>query len=96
MNKTEYLLVCLSEECAELQKEISKALRFGLDDFNPHDSKKIPNSERIQKEIIDVETLVIILIEKTGIFRWGFPRERQDKKDKVKRYMEYSREKGYL
>ncbi len=31
MNKTEYLLVCLAEECAEIQQAVDKALRFGLD-----------------------------------------------------------------
>jgi len=32
MNKTEHLLACLSEECAEVQQEVGKALRFGIDD----------------------------------------------------------------
>ena len=36
MNKQEYLLTCLSEECAEIQQAVSKALRFGLDNYNPN------------------------------------------------------------
>lgn len=39
MNATEHLLVCLAEECGEVAKECSKALRFGLDDqvtLNPY------------------------------------------------------------
>jgi len=31
----EYLLTCLMEECAEVQKAATKALRFGLDDRGP-------------------------------------------------------------
>ena len=31
MSEVEHLLVCLSEECAEIQKAVSKTLRFGED-----------------------------------------------------------------
>ena len=30
MNEREYLLVCVMEECSEIQKAASKALRFNL------------------------------------------------------------------
>ena len=35
MNREEHLLTILSEECAEVIKDVSKALRFGLDDYPP-------------------------------------------------------------
>jgi len=31
MNRTDHLLMCLIEECAEVQKVATKTLRFGFD-----------------------------------------------------------------
>jgi hypothetical protein len=90
LNKLDYLLICLSEECAELQKEISKALRFGMDDFNPNDITKISNAERIRREIIDIETLVGMLADETKKYLWGTPQEKDIKRRKVEIYMKYS------
>jgi len=48
MNKTEYLLVCLAEECAEIQQAVDKALRFGLDVGFP--GGKTTNAQDISRE----------------------------------------------
>jgi len=34
MTREEHLLVITSEECPEVIKEVSKSLRFGLDDYH--------------------------------------------------------------
>jgi hypothetical protein len=51
MKRAEHLLVCIAEECAEVQKEIAKALRFGLDNTCP---EGMTNRERLGREIIDL------------------------------------------
>ena len=63
MNKTEHLLACLMEECAEIQKVAAKALRFGLDDHAPGEPM-VPNSESIANECTDL----LVYIDNTVIF----------------------------
>jgi len=50
MNKTEHLLSCLAEECAEVIKCCTKAQRFGLSSVYGDKS----NAERLRQEIIDL------------------------------------------
>lgn len=54
INKIDYLLASLSEECGEVIQEVSKSLRFGLQDYNPYDSKKTINWDTLRKEVHDI------------------------------------------
>lgn len=60
MNKSEHLLTIVAEECAEVQKEISKALRFGLDDKltldpdGPRGTEGPTNRQKIAEEFLDL------------------------------------------
>lgn len=54
MNKREYILNQLSQECVEVCKEISKALAFGLYDFNPNESPSVSNRDKIESELNDL------------------------------------------
>lgn len=65
MNTREYLLTCLSEECAEIQHAVSKCLRFGDDCCNP--SKNIANKENLRKEIIDLLAVITVLHDSTKV-----------------------------
>lgn len=60
MNRTEHILVCIAEEGGEVAKEVSKALRFGLDDqltLDPHGPRGTEgptNRAKITTEFIDM------------------------------------------
>lgn len=94
MNKIEHLLVCLGEECAEIQQAASKALRFGLDDGAP--SGTTTNLEDIEKEFAELLG-VVSLLKDEGIINVDATDPRiAEKKAKVLKYMEYAAQKGKL
>ena len=95
MNKTEHLLTCLIEECAEIQKSAAKALRFGLDDHAP-DGPVITNSDSIAAECIDLLAVIEMLQDENIIPATNTPQAIQAKKDKVTKYMEYAKNRGTL
>lgn len=98
MNRTEYLLVGLSEECSEVAKEISKALRFGLDDCNPNAMPSevgITNSQKITQEIADfIGSSEMLFLE--GIIKRPNILDIEKKKDKIKKYIKYAESRGTL
>lgn len=95
MNKIEHLLVCLVEECAEVQKEATKSLRFGLDDFNPTVDWAKTNRIKLEEELIDLFGILEMLVDE-GIISGDSTADVKPKIAKVKKYMEYAREKGTL
>ena len=97
MNKTEHLLTCLMEECAEIQKAAVKALRFGLDDNAPGSDSD--NAEDISAEIADLFAVVEMLNDEQIIpakTRAEIETLINKKKSKVERYMEYAKNRGTL
>lgn len=98
MTETEYLLVSLMEECAEMQQAIAKMLRFGPQDRYP--TPEAPTTlEKLQGETIDAAA-VIELLESRGlkIIRTddGVELAIQAKKDKVAKYMKYAHVRGTI
>jgi len=93
MNESEYLLVCLLEELSETQKEVCKALRFGLDDCNPNDEKKIPNRERIQREISHINVIILRLVRNGVLTRFS---DDDGKEKRLDEFMQYSKDRGCL
>ena len=89
MNETEHLLMILMEECAEVAKETSKALRFGEGEVMP--GQPLTNRERILRKLNDlwavVEMLDLQQVDRTAIDR---------KKAKVAKFMEYADQCGTL
>lgn len=66
MNRVEYLLSCLIEELSEVQKEISKCLRFSLEHIPDEYGDGNTNLERLQYEWADVQA-ILIMLEREGI-----------------------------
>ena len=52
MNTEQHLLVCLAEECTEVQHAIAKALRFGVDSYGQ--SGRSTNREQLKLELNDL------------------------------------------
>jgi NTP pyrophosphatase (non-canonical NTP hydrolase) len=95
VNRTEHLLTCLAEECAEVAQRVSKALRFGLDEVQPGQASN--NAERIADELADLIAVAEILADYDIIPEpiVGAAATR-DKLAKIERFMEISREQGVL
>lgn len=92
MNETEHLLTCLSEECLEVAKDVSKALRFGLEDRNVLDPTGPTNRERIIAELNDLMGVISILTNR-GIIPsdWQNKEQQTAKYEKVLKFMGYAR-----
>ena len=95
MNKQEYLLTVLSEECAEVAQRVSKALRFGLDAVEP--GQELTNEERIVREYLDLVAVVEMCVSNAILFE-DIDAEYivAAKKKKVKVFMELSKSRGTL
>lgn len=94
MNKTEHLLTCLMEECAEIQQATSKALRFGLDDGRPN--SETTNAEDIAIECTDLIAIIEMLHETRIIPQIDNTIAIEQKKAKVRKYMKYAETRGTL
>ena len=97
MNRQEYLLTCLSEECAEIIQVVGKTQRFGLDDDFLEESPR----KALQREYNDllgvVELLMIELYKGDLGYQACVVRDMiEAKKKKVLKYIEYSEKKGTL
>lgn len=94
MNRSEHLLICLAEECAEVAKECTKALRFGLTD--EYDGPNV--KERLENEIADMFA-VICMVQDAGLIDADVmcdTDKHEAKLAKVEKYLAYSATRGTL
>ena len=97
MNVHEHILTVLMEECAEVTKECSKALRFGLDDkltlnpYGPRGTEGLTNREKLADELNDLIGVTHMLIME-GILPtdWQDAGKQQAKGEKVRKFMDYA------
>lgn len=97
MNTVEHLLTCLAEEGSEIAQDVSKALRFGLDNRNVLNPEGPTNRERLIVELNDLLAVADILAER-GIIPddWRNRNLMVVKRAKVLKFMEYARSVGAL
>lgn len=98
MTREEHLLTILSEECSEIIKESSKALRFGLDDINPHSKSNLTNREKLINEFNDLFSVVQMLVEDKILDDKNLLSidALKAKKEKVEKFLIYSKGVGKL
>lgn len=92
MNKQEYLLTCLMEECAEVQKCAAKIQRFAATEEYEGRS----NADRLADEVVDLLAVLELVIEAGVVPQKYATTHINQKKDKVRRYMQESIRLGTL
>jgi len=93
MNKVEYLLTVLGEECAEVIHRASKVKRFGLHEVEPGQHKT--NVERLNLEVNDLMGAIEEL-QDAGVDIVFNIKAIERKRAKIRKYMRYSRKCGCL
>ena len=94
MDKVDYLLICLAEECGEVAQRCTKALRFGLDEIQP--GQELTNRERLEYKLNDF-TAIVGMLQSAGVnLNPLVPIKMGTKITKVRKYMQYAKELGRL
>lgn len=94
MTKVEHLLVCLMEECTEVQKEASKALRFGVDAKDEFKYGDETHGEKIITEFADILAIIYLLQEEGVIPDVNMRAMIAKKKEKTMRYINRDLKRG--
>ena len=99
MTRKEHLLTIIAEECVEIAKNATKALRFGLHDCGPHVADT--NARLMCLECADLQAVLEMLAEHDCMFQLTANsidmKEAMDaKKQKVERMLKISAERGRM
>ena len=94
MTRKEHLLTILAEECVEVAKRATKALRFGLDETQP--GQGLTNIQRIMYEMGDLMAVYGMLGEEAEFPDIDMHAAIEAKQAKVEHFLKYSAELGTL
>ena len=92
MTREEHLLVCLIEELAEVQQELSKCLRFGQ--HHTYHKYNESNLERVRLEMTDVQAISMHLLSE-GVDIGYFTRDEErfiEKEKRTSKLMDFATE----
>jgi NTP pyrophosphatase (non-canonical NTP hydrolase) len=82
---TREIILILSEECAEVAKEVSKIMRFGPDQIKP--GKEKTNIQVLEEELGDLLAMIELLVDKNvGVTNEGLELAKKRKFEKLKRW----------
>ena len=82
---TREIILILSEECAEVAKEVSKIMRFGPDQIKPGTDKT--NIQVLEEELGDLLAMIELLVDKdVGVTNEGLSLARKAKFEKLKQW----------
>lgn len=82
---TREIILILSEECAEVAKEVSKIMRFGPDQIKPGKNKT--NIQVLEEELGDLLAMIELLVDKNvGVTNEGLSLAKKAKFEKLKRW----------
>ena len=97
MNKAQFLLVKLTEECAEVSQRALKQIQFGR--YEVQKGQGFTNGERLRGELLDLFVIVKMLEESDGFSEFtgeDFDDAYDMKKRKMQKYLDLSYELGQL
>jgi len=89
MDRTEELLLILSEECAEVAQAASKCIRFGMAATHPNYPES--NQLRLEQELGDFMAMFKLLIEENGLNEDNIMKAAEAKLIKVEKFMRNGR-----
>ncbi|MGC6767752.1 hypothetical protein [Enterococcus sp. LJL51] len=98
MNINEHLVLVAMEECAEIQQALSKALRFGFDDYRPSTPDET-NEDQILTEYYQLTAMIEELQHKNilkSLTEVEVMEIKSKKINKVYKYAEYSKQRKLL
>jgi NTP pyrophosphatase (non-canonical NTP hydrolase) len=82
---TREIILILSEECAEVAKEVSKIMRFGPDQIKPGKDKT--NIQVLEEELGDLLAMIELLVDKdVGVTNEGLELAKKAKFEKLKKW----------
>jgi hypothetical protein len=97
MTKEQFLLLKLSEECAEVSQRCSKQIQFGK--FNVQNGQELTNGERLKNELLDLTIMFELLQESCSVPNWNhyeYVEAKSAKIAKLQKYLDLSNQLGTL